>query len=84
MERSEIRVSIAGVAPHCAALHPGYGIESLTPSLRAPRSNPETQESLDCFVASAPRNDDQRFSRLASNAAAPKSNTTRDYFTIGN
>jgi hypothetical protein len=29
----------------------------MDPSLRAKRSNPELQARLDCFVASAPRND---------------------------
>src|SRR5437773_8299231 len=35
---------------------------SLSPSLRAKRGNPgATRKELDCFVASAPRNDGERF-----------------------
>jgi hypothetical protein len=35
---------------------------ALSPSLRAKRSNPESHaESLDCFVARAPRNDGEGF-----------------------
>jgi hypothetical protein len=54
------------------------------PSLRAKRSNPEPQTRLDCFVASAPRNDGletgrsgvlrrTRFWRIRTNVLPPSS-----------
>ncbi|MDD1527042.1 hypothetical protein C7U92_06065 [Bradyrhizobium sp. WBOS7] len=44
---------------------------SPTPSLRAKRSNPEIspRDSLDCFVARAPRNDGERFCHLLRHRA---------------
>ncbi|RXG89029.1 hypothetical protein EAV90_30175 [Bradyrhizobium vignae] len=49
---------------------------SLRSSLRAKRSNPESLrgDSLDCFVARAPRNDGARIHRRRSNARTPELN----------
>ncbi|MVT53957.1 hypothetical protein GPL17_26140 [Bradyrhizobium yuanmingense] len=49
-------------SPARAGLFVGAMMLPRTPSLRAQRSNPESLrgDSLDCFVARAPRNDDDR------------------------